>query len=107
MNKLEYYGKLPPGFMLLYYLFVAASCVLTIVAIAIIVTGISKRITGAIYPGDTQDFKNWIEKLMGASAERKAEISDLKNEIGQMRQSLETMQKKLDNIEHILEKVSE
>jgi uncharacterized membrane protein len=107
MNKLEYYGKLPPGFMLLYYLFVTASCVLMIVAIAIIVTGISNRITGVIYPGDTQDFKNWIEKLMGASAERKAEISDLKSEICQIRQSIESMQKKLDNIERILEKVGE
>ena len=57
--------------------------------------------------GDTQDLKDWIEKLMGASAERKAEISNLKNEIGQMRQSLESMEKKLDHIETILESVGE
>lgn len=57
--------------------------------------------------GDTQDFKEWIEKLAGASAERKAEFSDLKNEISQIKHSIEAMQKKVDNIERILEKVSD
>jgi predicted nucleic acid-binding Zn-ribbon protein len=57
--------------------------------------------------GDTKDLKEWIEKLAGASAERRAEISDLRNEICQIRQSVDAMQKKLDNIEHILEKVAE
>jgi predicted nucleic acid-binding Zn-ribbon protein len=57
--------------------------------------------------GDTQDLKEWIEKLAGSSAERKAEISDLRNEICQIRQSIDTMQKKVDNIERILEKVAE
>jgi predicted nucleic acid-binding Zn-ribbon protein len=57
--------------------------------------------------GDTQDLKEWIEKLAGASAERKTEISDLKHEIAQIRQSIDAMQKKVDNIEHILEKVAE
>ncbi len=57
--------------------------------------------------GDTQDLKDRIEKLMGASAEKRAELSDLKNEIGQMRQTLETMEKKLDHIETIPEKGGE
>jgi len=57
--------------------------------------------------GDTQDLKVWIENLMGASAERKAEFSDLKNEISQIKHSIEAMQKKVDNIERILEKVSD
>lgn len=57
--------------------------------------------------GDTQDLKVWIENLMGASAERKAEFSDLKNEISEIKHSIEAMQKKVDNIERILEKVSD
>jgi len=57
--------------------------------------------------GDTKDLKEWIEKLAGASDERRIEISDLRNEICQIRQSVDSMQKKLDNIEHILEKVAE
>lgn len=57
--------------------------------------------------GDTEDLKRWIEDQTGASAERRAEISDLKNEIHQIRQSIEAMQKKVDTIEHILEKVAE
>jgi len=57
--------------------------------------------------GDTQDLKVWIENLMGASSERKAEFSDLKNEISQIKHSIEAMQKKVDNIERILEKVSD
>ena len=57
--------------------------------------------------GDTKDLKEWIEKLAGASDERRIEISDLRNEICQIRQSVDSMQKKLDNIEQILEKVAE
>ena len=57
--------------------------------------------------GDTQDLKEWIEKLAGASAERKVEFSDLMNEISQIKHSIEAMQKKVDNIERILEKVSD
>jgi len=57
--------------------------------------------------GDTQDFKEWIEKIMGASAERNAEISSMKQDICLMKLSLNAIQKKLDNIERILEKVSD
>jgi predicted nucleic acid-binding Zn-ribbon protein len=57
--------------------------------------------------GDIQELREWIEKLAGASAERKTEISDLRHEIGQIRQSIDAMQKKVDNIERILEKVTE
>jgi hypothetical protein len=57
--------------------------------------------------GDTDEFKVWIENLMGASEKRNAEILDFKNEICLIRQSLEVMQKKIDNIERILEKVSD
>ncbi|MFA6364149.1 hypothetical protein [Methanoregula sp.] len=65
------------------------------------------RLTGIINEGDTRDLKDWIEKVTGASADRKAELSDLKGEICRIRQSLESMQKKLDHIEIILEKVGE
>jgi hypothetical protein len=54
-----------------------------------------------------KDLKKWIESLAGASAERKAEISDIKNEIYTMRLSIEAMHKKLEKIEQILDKVSE
>jgi predicted nucleic acid-binding Zn-ribbon protein len=57
--------------------------------------------------GDTEDLKKWIENLAGVSAERKIEISDLRNEIYQVKQSLDGMQKKLDNIERILKGVAE
>jgi hypothetical protein len=57
--------------------------------------------------GDTNDIKEWIEKLAGASDERRTEISDLKIEIRNMKLSIEIIQKKLDNIERILEKVAE
>jgi hypothetical protein len=65
------------------------------------------KLTGIFKEGDTRDFKEWVEKIMGDSAERRSEISDLKIEMRLIRQSLETMQKKLDNIERILEDVAE
>jgi len=57
--------------------------------------------------GDTEDFKKWVESLVGASVERKAELSDLKYEICQIRESIEDIQKKVENIEKMLEKVSD
>ena len=57
--------------------------------------------------GDTEDLRKWIEKLAGASDERKTEISDLKTEIQLLRQSVDAMQKKVDNVERILKKVSD
>ena len=57
--------------------------------------------------GDTDDLKKWIEKLAGASDERRAEISDLNAELCAIRQSIEAMQKQVDHIEQILSKVSE
>ena len=65
------------------------------------------KLTGLINEGDTRDLKDWIEKVMGASAERKSEILDLKVEICHIREAIEAMQKKVDNIEHILEEVSD
>jgi hypothetical protein len=65
------------------------------------------KLTGIFREGDTRDFKEWVEKVMGASEERRSEISDLKVEMRLVRQSIETMQKKLDNIERILENVTE
>ena len=65
------------------------------------------KLTGIFKEGDTRDFKEWMEKIMGASDERRSEISDLKVEMHLIRQYLETMQKKLDNIERILEDVAE
>ena len=43
--------------------------------------------------GDTKDLKEWIEKLAGASDERRIEISDIRNEICQIRQAVDSMQK--------------
>jgi len=65
------------------------------------------KLTGIFREGDTRDFKKWVEKVMGASEERRSEIPDLKVEMHLVRQSIETMQKKLDNIERILEDVAE
>ena len=44
--------------------------------------------------GDTNDLKEWIEKLAGASDERRTELLDLRKEICQMKLSFEAMQKK-------------
>ena len=57
--------------------------------------------------GDTDDLKKWIEKLAGASKERRTEIADLKAEIQGIRRSVEAMQKQVDHIEQILSKVAE
>jgi len=65
------------------------------------------KLTGIINEGDTKDLKEWVEKLMGASAERKSEIADLRDEIRLLRQSIETMHKQVDAIERILTKVAE
>jgi len=57
--------------------------------------------------GDTDDLKKGIEKLAGASEERRTEIADLRAELQGIRQSVEAMQKQMDHIEQILSKVSE
>jgi len=57
--------------------------------------------------GDTDDLKKWIEKLAGASEERRTEIADLNEELRGIRQSVEAMQKQVDHIEQILSKVAE
>ncbi len=57
--------------------------------------------------GDTDDLKKWIEKLAGASEERRTEIADLKEELRGIRQSVEAMQTQVDHIEQILSKVAE
>jgi len=57
--------------------------------------------------GDTDDLKKWIEKLAGASEERRTEIADLKEELRGIRQSVEVMQKQVDHIGQILSKVAE
>jgi len=57
--------------------------------------------------GDTDDLKKWIEKLAGASEERRTEIADLKEELRGIRQSVEAMEKQVDHIEQILSKVAE
>jgi len=56
--------------------------------------------------GDTDDLKKWIEKLAGASEERRTEIADLKEELRGIRQSVEAMQKQVDHIGQILSKVA-
>lgn len=57
--------------------------------------------------GDTDDLKKWIEKLAGASKERRTEIADLRAELRGIRQSVGAMQKQVDRIEQILSKVAE
>ena len=57
--------------------------------------------------GDTDDLKKWIEKLAGASEERRTEIADLKEELRGIRQSVEVMQKQVDHIGQILSQVAE
>jgi predicted nucleic acid-binding Zn-ribbon protein len=57
--------------------------------------------------GDTDDLKKWIEKLAGASEERRTEIADLNEELRGIRQSVEAMQKQVDHIGQILSKVAE
>lgn len=57
--------------------------------------------------GDTDDLKKWIEKLAGASEERRTEIADLRAELRGIRQSVGAMQKQVDHIEQILSKVAE
>jgi hypothetical protein len=57
--------------------------------------------------GDTDDLKKWIEKLAGASEERRTEIADIRAELQGLRQSVEAMQKQVDRIEQILSKVAE
>lgn len=57
--------------------------------------------------GDTEDLKNWIEKLAGASSERKADLSELKVGLNRMQVTLDSMQKQLNNIERILETVKD
>lgn len=65
------------------------------------------KLTGIISEGDTKDLKEWVEKLMGASAERTSEIVDLRDEVRLLRQSIEIMHKQVDAIERILTKVAE
>jgi hypothetical protein len=65
------------------------------------------RITGIIKPGDTHEFKEWLETQFGSKSLRNTEIADIKTEIALLRQTVDTMHKKIDNIERILEKVSE
>jgi hypothetical protein len=57
--------------------------------------------------GDTDDLKKWIEKLAGASEERRTEIADLREELKGIHRSVEGMQKQVDHIEQILSKVAE
>lgn len=57
--------------------------------------------------GDTDDLKKWIEKLAGASEERRTEIADLRAELHGIRQTVEVMEKQVDRIEQILSKVAE
>lgn len=57
--------------------------------------------------GDTDDLKKWIEKLAGASEERRTEIADLREELKGIHRSVEAMQKQVDHIDKILSKVAE
>ena len=63
------------------------------------------KLTGIFREGDTNDLKAWIEKLAGASDEKKSELQDIHADMQALRQAVEAMQKKLDHIESILEKV--
>ena len=63
------------------------------------------RLTGIISEGDTKDLKAWIEKIAGASDEKKTELREIHADMQALRQAIEAMQKKLDRIETILEKV--
>ncbi len=63
------------------------------------------KLTGIFREGDTTDLKAWIEKLAGASDERKSELQQIHADVQALRQAVEAMQKKLDRIEAILEKV--
>lgn len=63
------------------------------------------RLTGIFSEGDTRDLKAWIEKLAGASDEKKNELLEIHADVQALRQAVEAMQKKLDRIESILEKV--
>jgi len=57
--------------------------------------------------GDTDDLKKWIEKLAGASDEKRTEIADIKTELRGIRQSVEALQNQVDHMEQILSRVSE
>jgi len=52
--------------------------------------------------GDTDDLKKWIEKLAGASDEKRTEIADIKTELRGIRQSVEALQNQVDHMEQIL-----
>ncbi len=65
------------------------------------------KLTGIINPGDTKEIKEWVEKQMGSSLDRKTEMAEIKMEVALLRQTVDIMHKKIDNIERILEKVSE
>jgi len=65
------------------------------------------KLTGIINEGDTREFMERIENLMGSRSDIKSDIAGIRSEISQIRQTVDILHKKIDHIEQILEKVSD